>query len=112
MGKFVGFIFFLCGLAAVYLWGVRPLTSGSAAIKNAPITIVTRGSSTPVLSSDDQRAVSRTASAFLANWHSANYGKMYDLLTVAAQHRISRKKFVARYAAVMSEATAESVHGT
>jgi penicillin-binding protein 2 len=112
MGKFLGFIFFLCGLAAVYMWGVRPLTSGSAAIQNVPISIITRGSSTPVLSSEDQRAVSHTASAFLTDWHGANYGKMYDLLSAAAQHRIGRKKFVARYKAVMSEATASSVRGT
>ncbi|MDB5057501.1 MAG: penicillin-binding protein 2, partial [Chloroflexi bacterium] len=109
MGKFLGFCFFVCGVAAVYMWGVRPLTSGSPAAKSTPITITARVSSTRVVYNTDQRAVSGAVSSFLTGWRNGQYSQMYDLLTSAAQHRIGRAQFTARYSAVMAEATVKSV---
>jgi penicillin-binding protein 2 len=109
MGKFLGFCFFLCGVAAVYMWGVRPLTSESTTVNTPAISVVARASSTPALLSGDQRAVAGVVNAFLSAWRGGQYSVMYDDLTTAAQHRISRAAFVARYRAVMAEATVRSV---
>src|SRR5258708_28178228 len=81
MGKFLGFCFFLCGVAAVYMWGVRPLTSESTTVNTPAISVVARASSTPALLSGDQRAVAGVVNAFLIAWRAGQYSPMYDELT-------------------------------
>ena len=109
MGKVLGLLFFVCGIGAVYFWGVRPLTTGSAAAPSTPIVITARVGATPVVFNVDQRAVASTVSAFLTGWRNGQYGPMYDLLSQSAQRRVSRASFIARYRGVMAEATERSV---
>ena len=112
MGKFLGLCFFACGMAAVYFWGVRPLLSQSSTASTLPpVTIVARAT-TPPASSTDQQAAARAARAFLAAWQGKHYSAMYDELTAAAKHRISRRAFESRYSAIADEATIESVSAT
>lgn len=108
MGKLLGFLFFVAGLAAVYIWGIRPLTANTDAGGRA-IVLTTRGQPTPRILNDDQRGASTVASRFLARWQARDYNGMYDLLTAAAQARIARQSFVARYGRVMAEATVQSL---
>ena len=114
MGKLLGFCFFACGIAAVYFLGVRPLVSQSLTATTAPaVTIVARATTTPPLQlSTDQRAAAHAAADFLTQWQAKQYGAMYGDLTAAAQQRISRNGFVARYNAIASEATIRSLSTT
>jgi len=109
MGKLLGLIFFLAGIAAIYQWGVRPLIAGPQAAVTAPITVVPRHDATPIVLPANEQDVAAAANRFLGDWEEAGYGQMYGLLTSAAQARVSRTAFVARYQAVMAEATAKQV---
>ena len=106
MGKILGLLMFLAGLAAVYLWGIRPLTQGAQDPGKA-ITIIARGSPTSVVYTTDERAAAQVAQQFLQGWQDRRYGAMYGLLTSQAQARIGQQRFVHRYEAVMSEATVQ-----
>jgi len=111
MSKLLGFCFFVCGVVAVYVWGIRPLTAVSNPMPAAPTAIVmTRvPSATPVAPTVDQRAVASAAGTFLYKWQQGEYASMYAQLGAAAQRRISESRFVARYRAIMAEATVEHV---
>ncbi len=110
MGKFLGFCFFACGMAAVYFWGVRPLLGQTTTATPADtVTIVARATTTlPALSTDEQ-AAARAAGSFLTAWQGGRYSDMYEQLTAAAKQRISRAAFAARYRAVAGEATIRSL---
>lgn len=109
MGKLLGLIFFLAGVAAIYQWGVRPLMAGTQPMTNQPITIVARHDATPIVLPANEQDVAAAANRFLGDWEEAAYPDMYGLLTGATQGRISQTAFVARYKAVMAEATAQQV---
>lgn len=108
MGKLLGFCFFVAGIAAVYLFGVRPLVAGTPPASSPPIALTPRSAPTPVFNTD-QRQVAQAANAFLQDWQATNYSHMYDALTSQAQQRLARSSFVARYRAVMAEATVRRV---
>ncbi|MGH2386763.1 MAG: penicillin-binding transpeptidase domain-containing protein [Chloroflexota bacterium] len=112
MGKLVGLIFFLAGIAAIYQWGVRPLLASQQTATTQPITIVADRASTPVALPVNEQDVAAAANRFLGDWEEAAYSDMYGLLTPAAQGRIAGAKFASRYKAVMSEATAQQVRTT
>src|SRR5579885_2537591 len=108
MGKFLGLCFFVAGLAAVYMWGVRPLIAGTPSTP-APITVTARGAPTPIIFTSDERDVATAAQVFLQDWQAKDYAAMYDLLTAQAQKRIARAAFVSRYQGVMAAATVKQV---
>ena len=114
MGKFLGFCFFACAIAAVYYWGVRPLAGQSSTASTSPsMLIVARATTTPLpVLSTDQQAAANAARAFLTEWQGTRYSAMYDELTSAAKQRIGRDGFVARYSAIASEATITSLSAT
>ncbi|HWE61480.1 MAG TPA: NTF2-like N-terminal transpeptidase domain-containing protein, partial [Chloroflexota bacterium] len=109
MAKLFGLCCFVAGLAAVYMWGIRPLSQGSPTASGNPIAITSRGQPTPLVLNGDQRGVEAAARAFLDRWQAGQFSAMYDLLTAQAQQRISRGAFVTRYGNVLAEATVQQV---
>src|SRR5579875_1486134 len=110
MGKFLGLCFFVAGLAAIYVWGVRPLLrQGSSSQTTTPIVLSAQGSPTPVVLTADAQHAASAAESFFREWSGGQYAQMYAMLTMHARGRITRQAFIARYRAVMAEATVQHV---